>query len=287
MKSGSDTFLVLKFYRKKVCYMKSFFKVMFLCVVLLYPKMSAANISIFPTLLEFDTAEKKRMDSVRIINKTNMRQTYRVEVVNFIQNENGGYVEVGKDYLGGGFSKPYITFSPRQFSLEPGEVQTVNVGRKASATLKDGEYVSHLRVREIEVPTAAKKPSSDYGDDVFSIDIRTLYAVTIPVVLTKGEISSAADIGDVKRVGKKSQPAVDISLVRKGEHSSKVNIKILDDAGKVVGFAKDVAIYPPNKKRSVIIALDNDDGKLKTNKLKIIVENARDKKDIKEKMVPF
>ena len=98
-----------------------------------------ANISVFPYSIDFDAASSKRVQSVRIINTSSETQTYRVSFVNFIQDENGALKETTDK--NGFYADKYLSWSPRQFTLKPNEVQTINIARKSLAQAPDGELV--------------------------------------------------------------------------------------------------------------------------------------------------
>ena len=63
-------------------------KIIFLLTLLIGAK-AWANISIYPYNLDFDAASRKRVQSIRVINKSNKRQTYRISVIDLQQNSNG------------------------------------------------------------------------------------------------------------------------------------------------------------------------------------------------------
>lgn len=260
-------------------------KLLFLVAVLL-PGVSYANISITPFLVELDAASNKRVKSVKVINTTNDAQTYRVRVVNYVQKDDGSFAQVeGKADPDANFAEPYLTFSPRQFTLEPKKAQTVNVGRKAVPNLKDGEYVSHLLVQEAKKPTPMPKANAD--SNALTIDIQALYGITIPVILTKGDLTSITEIVGLKKNVEKDTAKLDVSLARKGTKSSWGSVTVIDNKGDKVGELKNIRIYLSAKNREVSVPLNKTPQELSGKTLKVIFNDNYAKKDVAEKTISF
>lgn len=244
----------------------------FLLALLFIAKTASANISIYPYSVDFEAQSNKRVKSVRIINTSDKTQTYRVSMVNFIQDKNGKLTET-KDKEGD-FAEKYINWSPRQFTLKPNEMQTVNVARKSMAQAQDGEFVSHLKVAEVKLgaPKPQKKEKTAEG---MTMSITALFAVTIPVTIVKGDnLVSKTAIGSYKLVDKNT---LGVELKRQGNKSSRVNIAVLNTEGKEIGRLNSVKVYMSTPSLNVRIPLKTKDT---VKNLVLKLENAETKEEI-------
>lgn len=247
------------------------FKKIFICLLLI-AKTASANISIYPYSVDFEAQSNKRVRSVRVINTSDKTQTYRVSIVNFIQDKNGKLTEV-KDKEGD-FAEKYINWSPRQFTLKPNEMQTVNVARKSMAQAKDGEFVSHLKVAEVSLgaPKPQKKQEEAAG---MTMTIKALFAVTIPVTIVKGDnLVSKTALGTCKLLDKNT---LQVELKRQGNKSSRVNVAVLNQEGKEIGRVNNAKVYMSTSSLNVRIPLKT---KNTVKNLVLKLENAETKEEI-------
>ena len=244
-------------------------KLLIICSVLLYAGAATANISIYPYSVDFDAKGRKRVQTVRVINTSDKPQVYRVSLVNFDQGKDGKLTEVETD--NGPYARKYLVFSPRQFRLNPKEVQTINVSRRGLNELQDGEYVSHLKVQEVNLGEPAKKDNND--NETVSISLTPLFAVTIPVTIEKGDnLVSKTEIVSYKKVG---NDTLSVTLRRLGNKSSRVNVVVLNAGGKEIGRLDSVKIYTTNTETTANVKVD---GNLTGTTL--MLEDARTKKEI-------
>ena len=221
-------------------------------MMMLIANVAYANISIYPFSVDFKDNSRKRVQSVRIINSSDKPQTYRVSMVDFKQDENGKLTEVTSSETS---AVPYVSWSPRQFTLKAKEVQTVNVARRSLAKAKDGEYVSHLKISEVNL--GAPKTNQNTGNsDSISMKIDVLFAVTIPVTVEKGnDLVAKTSLVSWKKVG---NDKLNINLKREGNKSSRVNVYVLDNKNQELGKVKGIKIYMTTDTLNIDIPLNKD-----------------------------
>lgn len=203
----------------------------------LYAAPLWANISIFPYSVDFEANGRKRVQTVRVINISDKEQTYRVSFVNFNQGPQGQLTEVNTD--SGPYARKYLVFSPRQFHLKPHEMQTINVARRGIADLADGEYVSHLKIQEVKLGEPDKGKAKD--DNLVSLTLKPLFAVTIPVTIEKGNnLVSKTELVSARALNSRD---LSVTLKRAGNISSRVNLVVVDPKGEEIGRLNSVKIY--------------------------------------------
>lgn len=251
-----------------------------------------ADLGIFPQAVDFPEDSRKRSQTLNIINQSKNPQTYRVSMVEYTQDENGKY---HKAETVSNSAQKYLIYSPKQFTLMPGKVQAIRVARKGLGEAKDGEYVSHLLVSEVEMPhmkKAEKKKdeskaeankdgatenaqSAENETKEISITIHTLFATSVPVTIYKGDhLSQATEVLSHSVSGNK----LNLVLQRKGNISSRLILKVYDAKGEEIGRAGPVRIYTPNGKRNLTINLKSG-----TKPTKLELNDALTNKKLTEK----
>ena len=229
----------------------------FLLVGFLICTKAYANIGVFPQAVDFSENGRKRSQTLNIINQSKKIQTYRVSIEEYNQDENGKYV---KTKSVANSAQKYLIYSPKQFTLMPGKVQSIRIARKGLGDAQDGEYVSHLVVSEVLMPQSEnvtkdnKENNFDVNGDMkeFSINIRTIFAISVPVTIYKGKsLKQDTKILSYTQNGDK----LNLVLQRKGNISSRLNFKVLDAKGEEIGRVQSVRIYTPNGKRNLSINL--------------------------------
>lgn len=228
-----------------------------------------ANISIYPYNLDFLPSSRKRVQSVRIINRSNEKQTYRVSIIDLKQDANGNLKKADNTKTS---AKNYLQFSPRQFTLEPNLTQTINVAQKGLANAPDGEFFSFLQISEVKLGEPPKKDKNKTKK--LSIELIPLFSVRIPVKILKGtDLVNNAEIVSTNW----SKDQLNVTLKRTGNISSNVNLVLLDDEKNEVARVNSVKIYPPNDKLKVKLPIKKGTFK-QTGTLKL--EDAVSKQEI-------
>lgn len=246
-------------------------KMLLLLFGLIICKTAAANISIYPYYLDFEAQSRKRIQSVRVINASNKRQTYRVSVVDLVQDEKGQLKEVDSHSFS---AKKYLQFSPKQFTLEPNLVQTINIAKRGLGEAEDNEFFSFLQVSEVKLGEPEKKKSTKKNS--LSLELIPLFSVRIPIRMVKGNDL----IRDTKVVSHHVSEKGDnfiVELERTGNISSNVNLSILDEENEKIAQLNSIKIYQPNKKLTVNVPLTK---KINFGVDKLRLEDAFSKEEI-------
>lgn len=213
---------------------------------------ASANISIYPYHLDFNTASRKRVQSLRVINKSNKRQTYRISVIDQSQDQNGNLKEIKES---DNSAKKYLQFSPRQFTLEPNLVQTINIATKGLSNAPDKEFFSFIQISETKLGEMPR-PSKEGKTQKLSIELTPLFSVRFPVKILKGSNLVSETVIDSLSWGKE---AFNVVLKRTGNISSNVNLVLVDDDKKEISRLNSVKIYVPNEKLKVKMPLAKND----------------------------
>ncbi|MDR0449418.1 MAG: hypothetical protein LBG89_03090 [Rickettsiales bacterium] len=209
------------------------------------------NISLSPFFLEFDADSKNKSGQVRFTNSTSETRTYNIKLVNFKQNKDGSYTTITAPVDGNPSADYYLEYSPRQVSLPSMKSQVVRVQRRGMAGAAPGEYVSHLLVQEVP----KEKKSENKKPEGISIDLKVVYGISIPVIITKGSLSASARIKSAK-ISKKDHVA-EVEIERSGDRSFFGSI-IIKDNGSEIGKISDFRIFTTTKSRVLKVPLSKN-----------------------------
>lgn len=211
-----------------------------------------ANIAVSPFFIEFDADTDRRSNHIRFTNTGARETTYNIKIVNYRQNSDGTYSPIDVAIDGNPFAAPYLEYSPHQVTLKPMESQVVRIQRRSMAVAPDGEYVSHLLVQE--VPPANTDTNSGQNNNGISINLRAIYGVSIPVMVTKGDVSATARIRQVRVDYNDGQYVANVTVERFGTRSFNGTLIVKDDEVEI-GRVNNFRIFMTTPERVVNIPL--------------------------------
>lgn len=217
----------------------------------IFAQTPSGELLVSPTRVVFEG--RTRAADIILNNRGNKETTYRLSLVNLHMDADGNYQDETSE-ASYPTANEIIRFSPRQVTLQPGQTQKVKLMLRKSKGMDAGEYRSHLKLQTLPDPSFGKDVEAQAVDDgEIGIRLIPLFGVSIPVIVRVGDTSATATITDVS-VGKNILKA---TLGRSGNQSLYGDVIVMQ-GGKMVGALKGVAVFVPNQKRNVKIALDTE-----------------------------
>ena len=193
---------------------------LFLIIAFAYPNNSAAMIDIVPQKIVMEARD--RGGDFTILNLFNKIGTFRIELINYEQNEDGVYKKL-KTPLNPDFDpQKYVRFSPRQFSLPPGGRQKIRLSLRKPSGLPEGEYRFHVKAYRFA-------DTSDIDQKNGAVQLRMNTGVVIPVVVRHGNTHSDAKIRNARFVDKEKsfKKELHLDILREGSASTIGKIEVL------------------------------------------------------------
>lgn len=182
---------------------------------------NASKLMITPTRIEFKGSE--RTSEVRLINRSDETTTYRISFQNLMMEESGSYKEIKPEDVKGdeNFAHKLIRFSPRRFTLKPGEVQLVRFMVRKPKDLKIGEYRSHALFSEEASPDFGNNiENQNKKSDNISVVLKPLFGISIPVIVTHGDVNAKVQITKAQiESDKRGKQLISMKLERSGDAS--------------------------------------------------------------------
>jgi hypothetical protein len=224
-----------------------------------FQQAHAQGVTVSPTRVVFEGRD--RSAEIVLRNQGTERVTYRLGLQRMRMDEEGMTTVVVDEHDDERFADEYIRFSPRQVTLGPGEVQRVRLMARKPVDMEEGEYRAHLRFEALPM-VAAPAPGASGDTEEFTIALRMLASITIPVIIRHGDLISTLDITNLE-VHDGATHTVALTMARTGTRSVYGDIEIRyqpEDGEETVALRKGVAVYTPNDVRRMYIPLNLPEG---------------------------
>ena len=225
------------------------------------PSEVAQGLVVFPTRLVFEN--RRRTGEVNLSNPGNAPCEYRISLVGMEVDNDGTFKEVPLERTPGQVAvQDLIRFSPKQVSLNPQEGQVIRLQVRKPADLPPGEYRLHLLLRQVPPPPQAPAESAGQaGPPSISVQMNTLFGVSIPVILRQGETSARATLSGLKLDA--DSKTLRCRLERSGNQSVYGHVKVTfrphSGESQVLAEVKGVAVYTSNAFRNLDLSLGSFD----------------------------
>ena len=222
------------------------------------PTSSIQDLLVTPTRVVFEG--NMPTTELALVNRSEKPHTYAISFVQCRMSEAGEIKEIDatdppnpQEH----FADTLVRFTPRRVILEPRQVQMVRMMLRKPADLAEGEYRSHLSFRLI--PTAENAVKPDSVSSGIQIKLIPIYGVTIPVIVRHGSLKSTTRLSSLRFDAK----GIHFTIEREGSRSTYGDL-VVQWKGKgkavTVGEMNGVALYTPNPKRTVSMALSPPKG---------------------------
>ncbi|MGB7841224.1 MAG: molecular chaperone [Salinimicrobium sp.] len=244
-----------------------------LLLLLFFPivLLAQGDLMIMPKRLVFDGSQ--RSQEINLANTGSDTAVYAISFVNYKMTEKGNFEQVEKPESGQRFAEGFLRYFPRRVSLAPNESQTIRVQLTRTGNMENGEYRSHMYFRAVEEQTALGEEKTKDSEGI-SINIKTVFGISIPIIIRHGESTTAIQLTDLALDTTGETPKLSLVINRSGNMSVYGNLTathIAPNGTKTeVGLVKGISVYTPNSKRSFSFELRaTEDVDLSTGKLKI------------------
>jgi P pilus assembly chaperone PapD len=223
------------------------------------PSSSMQDLLVTPTRIVFEG--DMRTAELALVNRSNTAHTYALSFVQCRMSETGEIHEIAKtDPVNPQerFADSLVRFTPRRVILEPRQVQMVRMMLRKPADMAEGEYRSHLNFRLIPSAEDAVKPDSVSRG--IQIKLVPIYGVMIPVIVRHGALKATATLSGLRF----DAEGLHLTIEREGNRSIYGDMVVLwkttGSKAVTVGLINGIAVYTPNQKRSVVMALSPPKG---------------------------
>lgn len=160
-------------------------------------------------------SDEKPVQEIRITNMSSIARAYRISLEDLMMSEDGNIDRVDNFEFS---AKRMLRFVPRKFEVQPGERQVIRVMARYPKGTEDGDYHAHLEFLE-DVSKRLELNKIDENDPKARarMQAQISYMTAIPVVLSKGKVSSVIEMSDLRlEKNEGGQASLFFSLLRSG-----------------------------------------------------------------------
>lgn len=180
-----------------------------------------------------ELGDRDRGKAIRLSNTADVARRYDISAVDMVMQENGTLApaEDGFAYS----AADMLRYAPRRLTLRPGEQRALRIMFRRKKGMADGAYHTHLKFKEVPLDDAAvtqdqggAAPEAG-GSAEFKVGVE--YTISVPVVVSKGSVSSSLSLADARYLPKKGddEESIEIRFERSGN-------------GQGVGFVRGVFV---------------------------------------------
>lgn len=242
----------------------------FSCINLL-PALAQGDLMIMPKRIVFDGSQ--RSQEINLANTGNDTAVYAISFINYKMTETGNFEQIEEPEEGQRFAEGFLRYFPRRVSLAPNEAQTIRVQLTRTGNLEPGEYRSHMYFRAVDDEAALGEENAEEAEGI-SINIKTVFGISIPVIIRQGQSTTQIDLSEIELHTEAETPKLSLEINRSGNMSVYGNLKVTHiapgGAATEIGLVKGISVYTPNDTRSFSLELRKADlVDLSTGKLQI------------------
>lgn len=236
----------------------AFIGALILGLVLFEVTSYAANrIDIAPRRVILESRD--RNGEFTLLNMGDQEGTFRVQIINYKQDEHGAYSKPGVPLNPAFNPEEVLRLSPRQFTLPAEGRQKVRFSIRKPADLPDGEYRFHIiasRLSDFGPPAP-----TDEGEKI--VGLAANISTAIPIIVRHGQTRVSASLSDLGYVAanKEGKPEVKVTINREGNISTIGTITAYWTAQGSsqpvqIGLLSNMNVFTEISKRYVAIPLD-------------------------------
>jgi P pilus assembly chaperone PapD len=173
----------------------------------------AAETILFFAPTRIDLTEENPVQEIRVTNMSQTVRSYSLSPENIVMNESGVTEQV-QDFAYS--AKRMVRFVPHKFDIKPGEKQIIRIMGRFLPDMHDGDY--HMHINFLENLSRSEELNKDAkSDNKASAVAQIAYSTSIPVIISKGAISSELSLKDaLVGTDKEGRANVKLKLSRSG-----------------------------------------------------------------------
>ncbi|MDP3452399.1 MAG: hypothetical protein Q8R90_05540 [Bacteroidales bacterium] len=223
--------------------------------------VAQGNLLVTPRRVVFDGT--RRVLELNLANTGVDSSKYNVSLIQYKMNEDGSFTEITEPEPGQYFADKNIRFFPRTVTLGPNEAQVVKMQVTNTERLAAGEYRSHIYFRSVPKLTALGIDDIKKDTTSVSVQLTPVFGITIPVIIRIGVPDTKTNLSDVKfEELDDTTKVLEVKFTRTGNMSVYGDLRVVHIAPNgietLVGSLNGVAVYTPNKTRTLRMTLSNE-----------------------------
>jgi P pilus assembly chaperone PapD len=227
--------------------------VLLLLVLLPGSGWSGAVLLIYPTEIVFDGRD--RSAEVTLTNRGDAIGTFETSWMEMGMRPEGVLQKRESDEWS---IQPYVRYSPRRVTLDPGESQIIKIALRPDSSAAEGEYYTHMRILTLNEEDLATFEDDQASPEQVGVAVKARSAIAIPVIWRNSASEPEVAIDTAEFDAESDQVAVTVR--RAGRLSARAYLHVVDRRGDgtvgPIGGPIQVVIYPNLETRDVRIPIN-------------------------------
>jgi len=174
----------------------------------LFPILAHADKVLFFTPTRVVLNDTDKVEVMNITNLSDITRAYKISFQDQVMTYEGYTASVDNFEFS---AKRMLRFVPREFTLEPGERQTVRIMTRIRPDTQDGEYHTHVRFLEDVTQRNTLNPPKE--GQAASISAPLAYEALIPAIVSHGSIDTRIGLKDAKITKSDQLEKYDVNLI--------------------------------------------------------------------------
>lgn len=188
----------------------------------------------------------QRSSSFIVYNKTPDGEQCSISLVHNNFDANGIMTPVKKDVLPENSAKPWVRFSPKNFTVEGLEPQSIRFTLRRKANSEPAEYRSYLRIDCDKIKS--ENATSKSGTNTAKLTIQPKLIQQIPIIARTGRLNASIAFSNMKVIA----GALHIDLERQGDRSIYGKLELINKkTDEVITFKKNISLYTETTNKQI------------------------------------
>jgi fimbrial chaperone protein len=187
--------------------------------------------------------DQLRQDSLVLSNSGSNAANCSLSAENFLMSADGPIELATKEDVIPNSAEKIIRYSPRRVTLNAANKQTVRIASRRRPNIKDGEYLSYLKISCIEQTSPNQTQNAQ-------IAVNANFIYYIPLQVRVGKLNASTRIDNAKVSSTEGRYSVSFDHIREGNRSVIGKIDIIEKrSGDSLGKLNNTVIYMPFTKK--------------------------------------
>ena len=209
--------------------------------------------------------DRERATSLELLNTSEETARYQIYFEHKKMLDDGSIVDVTDADEKKIRAGDMIRYSPRRVDIKSKGSQTIRLAVRRPKNLPDGEYISHLALKQKPNKQAPVIDTVDGGssqEKELNLKVQPILKIAIPVIVRKGTLNAKALLSGISitKISDENQ-FIQFTLHREGNRSLYGDVEIYeldqeDNTSTRIGYVKGIALYDPTLSRLVKVQLD-------------------------------
>jgi fimbrial chaperone protein len=185
--------------------------------------------------------DNNRTESFIMFTRGNTSEECSIDLKHFNFDESGTMTVYKEKDIPANSANPWIRYSPRNFTVQPGYPQTVRFTMRRKANTTAQEYRSYMAIScDAVVAKEDNKSDTNTNSGIVAMSVKPVIVQNVPIIVRTGPLQASASFNNVNI----SDNKVMAKLTRSGDRSIYGRLSLIDkNTNEELNFMSGVSLY--------------------------------------------